>query len=216
MDFKQFFSRQAGHPSGLFGRWVMATIFDRGNMEINGMMKDLLEVQENDRILEIGFGTGKLMGKLAGLIGQGVIEGVDVSETMFLLAQKRNEKEIAAGRVKIRQGNFDELDFGDRTFDKICSANTLFFWPDPVFTIKKAHQLLKPGGKLVLGFEDQTRLENKPIDREVFHIYSQTDVKGLMEAGGFGSKVEVRSLAGARAGLCCAVAHKDPLVSVRK
>ena len=89
----------------------MSTIFDRGNEFLNGFVYDLMSVQENDRVIEIGFGTGKLISKMAKNIHSGIIEGVDFSSTMVSIAQKRNKKSITNGKVKLVKGNFDEISY---------------------------------------------------------------------------------------------------------
>ena len=158
MNFKTFFSEQARKPSGFFGRWVMSKIFDRGNAAINDFMKEQLLLQENDHVLEIGFGTGKLIFEMAKRVNKGLIEGIDLSETMVAIAEKRNKNYLAQGRVIIRQGDFEETAYNDNRFDKICSANTIYFWPQPDNCIKKILRILKPGGKLILAFEDIKQL----------------------------------------------------------
>jgi cyclopropane fatty-acyl-phospholipid synthase-like methyltransferase len=97
--FKNFFSEQARKPSGLFGRWVMSRIFDRGNAAINDFMKEQLLLQENDPVLEIGFGTARLICEMAKRVNTGLIEGIDLSDTMVAIAKKKNKKYIAEGKV---------------------------------------------------------------------------------------------------------------------
>ena len=161
MSFSKYFSRQAGNPSGWFGRWVMSLVFNLGNVELNEMMKSCLRIQKEDRILEIGCGTGKLINKIASSIVGGCIEGVEISETMASMARKRNTRNVRSGRVIIHFGDFNDLFFFENTYDSVCSCNTVYFWPDPLSTIKKACSLLKPTGKLIIAFEDKSRLEKK-------------------------------------------------------
>ena len=111
MSFSSFFSEQARKPSGLFGRFVMSLVFDKGNAFLNSFADELMSVQPNDRILEIGFGTGKLIQRMAKQLQDGLIEGVDFSSTMASIAQKRNQKYIARGIVKLIEGRFDATDF---------------------------------------------------------------------------------------------------------
>jgi len=89
---------------------------------------ELMSVQVNDRIIEIGFGTGKLIRKMAKHIDSGLIEGVDLSSTMVSIAQKRNKNDIAEGKVKIIESNFDEILYEKDWFTMACSINTLYFW----------------------------------------------------------------------------------------
>jgi SAM-dependent methyltransferase len=205
MSFWKFFSRQAANPSGLFGKWIMPLVFDRGNSELNAMMKSRIDVRADEHVLEIGCGTGELIRELASVIVRGRVDGVEVSEVMASIARKRNQAAIDAGRVAIHLGDFDELDLGERAYDAVCSCNTIYFWPDPVFTLKKVRSLLRPGGRVIIAFENATRLEAKPISREVFRFYSQEDVKRLLRDSGFPGEAEVDPRAGESAGLCCAV-----------
>jgi len=98
MNFSTFFSKQARRPEGLFGRIVMRTVFDQGNAFLNNFVNDLMSVQTDDRILEIGSGTGKLISKMALKIDNGLITGIDFSNEMVSIARKRNKKTLQKER----------------------------------------------------------------------------------------------------------------------
>lgn len=193
MSFSTFFSEQARKPSGIFGRWVMSLIFDRGNAFLNDFVFDQMAVQAGDRIIEIGCGTGKLISRMAGDVDGGWIEGVDFSGEMVSVARKRNNREIAGGRVNIVEGNFDEMAFEKRRFTKACSVNTLYFWPRPEHTAKKLADILTPGGRLVLAFEDIGQLKQRNLDHDVFHFYSEDDVRDLLAGAGFSGQTDIVS-----------------------
>jgi hypothetical protein len=57
-------SKQARRPSGLIGRYLMTKIFNAGNADLNSFVKEALEIKRDDRILEIGFGPGKLINEM--------------------------------------------------------------------------------------------------------------------------------------------------------
>ena len=95
MSFSTYFSEQARKPSGPFGRIVMPVVFDRGNAFLNGLVNSLIAVQPNDRVLEIGCGTGKLVDIMAKNMDKGIISGIDFSSTMVKIAQKRNKKKAS-------------------------------------------------------------------------------------------------------------------------
>jgi len=208
MNLKTFISKQARKPSGLFGRWVMSKIFDHGNAAINDFMKEQLLLQEKDHILEIGFGTGKLIFEMAKQVNKGLIEGIDLSDTMVAIAEKEIKNYIAAGRVIIRQGNFEETAYNDNCFDKIFSANTIYFWPQPDNFIKNILRILKPGGKLILAFEDIKQLESRPLSTKVFHFYHQDEIVKLLSCNGFSGSIDMISKEIKSQRYHCAVAVK--------
>jgi len=208
MIFSSFFSEQARRPDGLFGRMVMSIVFDRGNALLNKFVNDLMSVQTDDRIIEIGFGTGKLIYKMAQQIDQGLIEGVDFSKVMVSIARKRNKKKITNGKIKILEGNFDEIPFEKVSFTKACSINTLYFWPDPTHTAKKIAEILKPDGKLVLAFEDIEQLKQQKLNQEIFHLYSKDEVQKLLINAGFSKNVSIVTKKKGKSIFHCVVAIK--------
>ena len=54
MIFSTFFSEQAKEPGGLFCRMVMSIVFEKGNAFLNDFVSELMSVQADDRIIEIG------------------------------------------------------------------------------------------------------------------------------------------------------------------
>lgn len=208
MSFIDFFSRQARKPSGIFGRLVMSVIFDVGNARLNRFVNEVMSVRADDHILEIGFGTGRLIHKMAKQIDGGLIEGVDFSRTMVSIAQKKNKKHIAKGEVKIAKGNFDEMSYKKEEFNKVCSVNTIYFWTDPENTAKKIADILEPGGMFVAAFEDIAQLEQRNLNTEVFRLYSNNDVRNLLTNAGFSRGVSIESRAFGSSVLNCAIAIK--------
>ena len=189
MSLKTFFSEQARKPSGLFGRYIMPVIFDRGNSNLNRLMEEKLAVQQDEHILEIGFGTGKLIHSIAKQLDTGSIEGVDLSPTMVEIAERKNARYIKEGKVIVRHGDFGNMDYRDHSFDKICSTNTIYFWSHPDKYLNKIHKLLKPDGILAIAFEDKGQLETKPLNRNIFRFYSLDEIENLLLDNGFSGTI---------------------------
>ena len=208
MNFSTFFSKQARRPEGLFGRIVMSIVFDQGNTFLNNFVSDLMCVQIDDRIIEIGCGTGKLIYKMAQKMDKGLIEGVDFSRAMVSVAQKRNKKNIAKGKVKILEGDFDNMPYEKEKFSKACSVNTLYFLPSPVYTANKIADILKPDGIFILAFEDIEQLKQRKLNQDVFHLYSKDEVQDLLINSGFSKDVNIVSRANGSLIFHCVVAKK--------
>ena len=207
MSFSSFFSKQAQKPSGLFGRIVMATIFDIGNAYLNEMVNDALAIENNDHVLDIGCGTGKLIRNMANQISEGYIEGVDFSHSMVSIARRKNKKQINKGTVKIVEGDFDSLSYQNESFDKACSVNTIYFWSKPEVTAKKVFSILKPGGLLFLSFEDIRQLQQRNLNHDVFSFYTTEKVEDLLYRSGF-SAIEIISKKKGKLKFHCVVAKK--------
>jgi ubiquinone/menaquinone biosynthesis C-methylase UbiE len=186
----------------------MRMVFDKGNAFLNNFVNDQMSVQTDDHILEIGSGTGKLINKMALKIDNGFIEGIDFSSEMVSIARKRNKENIAQGKVKIVEGNFDEISYENDSFTKACSVNTLYFWPSPASTTKKLAEILKPGGKLVLAFEDIGQLKRRNLNQDVFNLYSTDEVQDLLINAGFSHNVKIASRKKGKLSFHCVSASK--------
>lgn len=191
MKFSTYFSKQARKPSGIFGRFYMSRIFDKGNLEMNSFVFEKLSFLKSDHILEIGCGTGQLLNAIAKELKEGSVEGIDFSKSMVSIAEKTNKKHIKNGKVKIHQGNFDDFPFEPESFDKIISVNTIYFWENPTVTISKIVSLLKPNGMLILGFHDKSEMEKMNLDNTIFELFSQQDVIELLTSKGKIDDVEI-------------------------
>jgi arsenite methyltransferase len=184
MSFTAFFARQLGRPAGLFGRWIIAPLLNRENREMNALTLRRLDVAAGDRVLEIGFGGGALMAEL--LRGPAAhVAGVDPSAEMRGLAARRFRREIARGRAQVRDGTADALPYPDGAFERVCTVNTLYFWPDVDAGLAECRRVLAPGGVLVLCFAAREDMERWPGHVHGFTLYEPDDVERRLRDAGF-------------------------------
>ena len=147
MSLKQNVVAQFKHPHGLVGQLAGFIMANRpSNIERNEWTLDLLELKPTDHLFELGFGPGIAIEKASKVVTNGLMVGIDHSETMLSQARKRNAAAIQDGRVKLYLGSVEILPTFDQLFDKIGSANVVQFWVDPVITFKKLRTLLTPNG----------------------------------------------------------------------
>jgi SAM-dependent methyltransferase len=145
---------QFGRPTGLPGRmagWVMA--HRSSNRRRNAWAVSLLDVQRNDRVLEIGFGPGVAIRELARLAADGYVYGIDHSEVMLRQATKRNAEGVRSGRVELRLGCVESLPAFDVPFDKILAVNTMQFCDKPVEPLAELRRVLTRGGRIAIAFQ---------------------------------------------------------------
>ena len=178
-------SAQARKPTGIFGRYVMTKLFNQGNADLNFFVKEMLNLKKNDKVLEIGFGTGKLIDEIAEITTEGFVEGIDFSEAMMKQVRKVNKRHILNDRVKLQIGECSSLPYDNESFDKLCSVNTLYFWKEPDKYFYEMFRVLRPGGKIVIGFRDEKQMSQLNLSEDIFSTYSLDDVVSLLSNSGF-------------------------------
>jgi len=148
---KPLYARMFAHPRGGLGRLgghIMAFV----NAECGMRACELLEIAADDTILEIGFGPGVTIERLAGLVPAGHVSGIDQSLEMVLQARVRNRVAIAAGRVDLQHASVECLPYRDGSFDGALSIDSAPAWDDPVAGLVEIRRVLRAGATLVLGF----------------------------------------------------------------
>ena len=129
--------------------------------------------------LEVGVGTGRFAGPL------GIAVGVDPSDAMLTHAAQRG--------VEVVRGVAEALPFPDGSFDHVLIVTTICFVNSPEKMLVEARRVLRPGGKLVMGFVDRetplgrTYLEHR--SESVFYreatFFSTEEVHALLSAQRF-------------------------------
>jgi ubiquinone/menaquinone biosynthesis C-methylase UbiE len=135
----------------------------RTNRKCAAWVIDLLVVQPSDKVLEVGFGPGVGIQLLASSTSAGYVAGVDPSKEMVAQATTRNKKAIESGRVDLRHGSVASLPFADNTFDKALAINSMQVWPDAVAGLREVRRVIKPGGKVALGFTPNSGQPNSRL-----------------------------------------------------
>lgn len=207
MRLTKYLARQAKRPDGFFGRHIMGRMFDIANARLNDFALEVLALKRGDNVLEIGFGRGTLLSRIADATPQGLVVGIDFSPDMVNAARKKNKRYIDNGLIRINQTDLQDIDYPGGSFDKVFTGNTIYFWPEPEEDIKKIKQVMKQGGTLVIGFRTKEQMENIPITQYEFRLYSEEDVCQLLHAAGF-SQVSVKERAQSGFDSYCAVAVK--------
>jgi ubiquinone/menaquinone biosynthesis C-methylase UbiE len=155
---KSILMRTFGRPEGALGA-LGGIIMARMNRGIAAWAIDLLDVQPNDRVLEVGFGPGVGIQLLAQSVLSGHVAGIDPSEEMVGQATARNAKAIESGRFDLQRGSVERLPFEDNTFDRVLAVNSMQVWPDAMAGLREIRRVMKAGGRIALGF---TRHSGQP------------------------------------------------------
>lgn len=175
---------QLRKPSGALGLTI-ADLMNKGNALMSTTTYDKLDVQEHEAILEIGMGNGLFVPYLMDKAPNMNYTGLDYSELMVKTASEKNFKAVEAGNVSFVHGSIENLPFAPGSFNKICTSNTLYFWPNPQRVMDGLLAVLKEGGKLLIAIRPQDVMNNLPVTEYNFIRYTEEEAKDMMETSGF-------------------------------
>jgi len=178
MEIKQSIIKQFGKPSGSFGRFVGWLMSIKNNDRVNWTFENL-HLKPSDILLEVGYGPGVTLKKVADNLTSGFIAGIDHSEIMLEQASRRNKKHIENAKVKLECGTVSDLKYPANHFDTIYASNVHFFWENPAKEFKQLVSFLKPGGRLVMVF--QPRLTKKDVREVADNTKTQYEEAGLID-----------------------------------
>lgn len=179
-----FIARQSARPSGLVGR-VIASVMARETARLNDEAVNLLAPAPADRVLEIGFGHGRTVERIASIVPKGQVCGLDVSDAMLDMAARRNRRGIAEGRIRLRVGDCAAIPFDDASFDGALSVHTLYFWREPGSCLREIRQVLRPEARFVLGFLCAGSKGQSSFPSEVYAFHEEGEVRAMLAAAGF-------------------------------
>jgi ubiquinone/menaquinone biosynthesis C-methylase UbiE len=139
-DVAAFGERAQGYDEGWRGRM---------HHQIADRMADLALtcVPAPTRILDVGCGTGYLLGRLAGRLPQAeVLAGIDAAPAMIAVARSA----AADDRLRLAVGTAERLPWPAESFDLVVSTTSFDHWAGQRAGLAECARVLAPGGCLVL------------------------------------------------------------------
>jgi ubiquinone/menaquinone biosynthesis C-methylase UbiE len=114
---------------------------------------DRLDIQPGDRVLEIGCGHGIAATIVCERLETGRLIAIDRSGKMVEAAARRNAAHVEAGRAEFLVATLEDLDLGERRFDKVFAVRVGLFHREPERARAIAERWLAPGGELFAFFD---------------------------------------------------------------
>ena len=151
----------------------------------------LLDIQAGANVLEIGFGPGLAIERVAQLATGGSVVGIDHSELVWRQARRRNAGAIGAGRVELMLGSAERLPNLATQFDKVFAVNVYMFWQNPVGVPRSPRDVMRPGGTIALVLQPRNRGATNEDARQV----AERIAASLRDAGFAGVRVEILEMA---------------------
>lgn len=179
-----FIARNSGHPAGLLGR-LLLRIMALETARFNAEILDALAPAAGEHILEVGYGHGRTLQAAAERAPDARFAGIDLAETAERAAGRRCRWLISQGRLDLRVGDSNELPWTDGAFDAAFSVHTLYFWSDAARALAELHRVLRPSGRLVLGFRERSEAAVARFPPPTYRFYSADDVLAMLTGAGF-------------------------------
>jgi SAM-dependent methyltransferase len=163
-------------------------------------LQALEKYQPGGKLLDVGCGTGIFLGE-AQRSGHWEVMGVEPSPQASAYASQ------ALG-IPILTQRFAETDLPDNSTDVVSMWDVLEHLDDPIRDLKRAHQMLRPGGWLVLGLPNVDGIGAKlfgnywvgwDLPRHLY-LFPQKVLRSILEEIGFEWKT-TRCIAGAHSAL---------------
>jgi len=164
----------------------LSKVYDRINPFIwNEAMRDealeWFDVQQGDRVLDVGCGTGFATEGLLRYTDD--VHGLDQSRHQM---EKAFEKFGARDRVRFYRGDAERLPFADDSFDAIWSSGSIEYWPEPVAALTEFRRVVKPGHRvLVVGPDYPNNRIFQHLADAIMLFYDEEEAQRMFEEAGF-------------------------------
>jgi len=120
--------------------------FHTGGLKASLELLDLAQVQDQDRVLDIGAGLAGSARMLAAA-RDCVVECIEMSADYCAGAELLNRLTGLEGRIGVHRGSALEMPFADNTFDVAWMQNVGMNIEDKQALYAEIHRVLKPGGR---------------------------------------------------------------------
>ena len=164
----------------------LSKVYDTINPFIwNDEMRDeaiaWLDIQPDDRVLDVGSGTG--------FATEGLLQHTD---EVYCLDQSIHQMEKAFVKfgkhdaVKFHRGDAERLPFADDTFDHLWSSGSIEYWPNPIDALEEFRRVTKPGGRvLVVGPDYPNSVVMQKLADAIMLFYDENEADRMFEAAGY-------------------------------
>ncbi|WP_336134952.1 methyltransferase domain-containing protein [Natronomonas amylolytica] len=151
------------------------------NEEMRDEALEWLDVDEGDRVLDVGCGTG--------FATEGLLQHTD---DVWALDQSAHQLEKAfakfgkRGTVKFHRGDAERLPFDDDSFDAYWSSGSIEYWPNPVEALREARRVTEPGGTvLVVGPDYPSSTLFQKLADAIMLFYDEEEADRMFAEAGF-------------------------------
>ena len=133
-----------------FNQWAAAGRGDEmedHHSDITDQTLALMDIQPEDRILDLGCGTGWASRRMARVAIRGEVVGLDVADEMLRRAEQASS---AFKNVRYVWGSAENIAEADNAFSKVLSVESFYYYTDQGKALDELRRVMAPGAKLFI------------------------------------------------------------------
>jgi SAM-dependent methyltransferase len=172
-----------------FNRWAEAGRGDgmeQDHLPITFPVLDKMGLAPADNVLDVGCGSGWLSRRLAGLVPEGRVVGMDISDEMIRIARRAS---LNHDNLLFVAGEVAEIPWEPNFFTHAISVESAYYWPNPAAGAKEIQRILRPGGSawvLINYYRDNPHCHQwGPLLAVPTHLLSAQEWSDLFQQAGF-------------------------------
>jgi phosphatidylethanolamine/phosphatidyl-N-methylethanolamine N-methyltransferase len=153
--------------------------------------RDRMGIQCDDRILEVGVGTGIN----TSLYPRNChITGIDLSDSMLEKARERVARE-GLRNVRLLEMDAANLTFANDSFDIVYAPYLVSVVPDPVQVVREMRRVCRPGGKIIIlnHFRSANPILSR-LERAISPLTVHIGFKSDLDLPGFLAQAELQPI----------------------
>jgi SAM-dependent methyltransferase len=129
-----------------FNRWAEAGRgegMEQEHLPIALPVLEKMQVAPTDNVLDVGCGSGWLSRRIAELVPEGRVVGMDVSDEMIRIARRNSAEQ---DNILYVTSEVAEIPWEANFFAHAISVESSYYWPDPAAGLKELFRVLRLGG----------------------------------------------------------------------
>jgi len=154
---------------------------DREDEEAPSKAVKGLELKPDAVVADIGSGSGYYTFRIAPLVPDGMVIGVDIQPEMVAFLN-RKAKQMKAENVKSHLGKIDSVELPHSSIDAVIMVDAYHEFSHPNEMMQSIFHALKPGGRVYLL---EYRAEDPDVPIKTLHKMTEAQSIAEMEAVGF-------------------------------
>lgn len=151
------------------------------NEDMRAAALKLIDIQDGDRVLDVGCGTGFATEGLLQYTDD--VHGLDQSIHQLEKAWAKLGKHET---VKFYRGDAERLPFRDGQFDTVWSSGSIEYWPEPVKALREIRRVVKPGNEvLIVGPNHPQNVVMGKLADAMMLFYDEAEADRMFSEAGF-------------------------------